>query len=468
MHGTTEVVLGVDGAILRAMTTQIDITGVIDARIAADRARVDLASNRALVMRYLRDSAALSADSLDGAAQAIADIGAAAIGDQCLVRVLDGEGRRVESYAAAFRDSSLIDASRQWLDVMPPDVSALSPEVRQAISTKEVVAGQDHQIDADEPNWTKGSHYLVAPIRRGDQVLGSMSLGRPGSEPAYSSEDADMAQILADSLGLQIHTARTSAEREEESALRRTLDDQLQLVMADQRDLVLQLDRTESRERMQLAEAVHDQPLQLVVAAMLRLDNLRDRIPEAERILVEDVAGNLETAVEQLRSVIVTLTPPDLGRGLGPALRSLAESTFVGTATQVRVVGPDHVRLEPKTKVSVYRILREALINARKHAAASHVTIEIVDDSQTVVIRLADDGVGMSHAVSGPGHLGLASMRARAEAAHAHLALTSPLTGGTVVELTLRVHSAAEDEDEAAAERELETERPSTMERRLT
>jgi signal transduction histidine kinase len=213
--------------------------------------------------------------------------------------------------------------------------------------------------------------------------------------------------------------------------------------MADLRDLVLQLDRAESRERMQLAETIHDAPLQLVVAAMLRMDNMRDHLPLQERELIDDIAGSLEVAVEQLRALIVNLTPPDLSAGLGPALKGLAESTFVGSATQVRILGPDHVRLDPNTKVSVYRILREGLINARKHARAAQVRIDIVETADTVVIRLTDDGVGMATRVIGSGHLGVASMRARAAAADADLLITSPPTGGTTIELILQAHTAS-------------------------
>ena len=56
---------------------------------------------------------------------------------------------------------------------------------------------------------------------------------------------------------------------------RQLVDDQMRVMIEDHRILILQLDRTETRQRALLADLIHDDPLQLVVAAMLRLDNLR-------------------------------------------------------------------------------------------------------------------------------------------------------------------------------------------------
>jgi signal transduction histidine kinase len=213
---------------------------------------------------------------------------------------------------------------------------------------------------------------------------------------------------------------------------------------SDQRDLVAQLDDTESRERGRLAEAVHDEPLQLVVAAMLRLDSLRETLPERARQPLDDIAEMLRVSVDMLRTLTADLTPPDLRTGLGDALERLATAVFLGSATTVHVVGPKHVPLGLEAKVTAYRIAREALVNARKHAQARLVTVELSEDSDSVRLRLTDDGIGIEHLDAGPGHVGVASMRARATAGNALLTIDSAPGRGTIVSLVLPTRPIAQ------------------------
>ena len=108
-----------------------------------------------------------------------------------------------------------------------------------------------------------------------------------------------------------------------------------------------------------------------------------------ERLIV-----TLETSIQRLRTLIIALTPPDLSKGLGMALRKLAEGIFLGTPTEITVLGEAHVHLTALSKGNAHRILREAMVNARKHAHAEHVVLELSERDGTVVARLTDDGVG--------------------------------------------------------------------------
>ena len=132
----------------------------------------------------------------------------------------------------------------------------------------------------------------------------------------------------------------------------------------------------ETRERSLLAEAIHDEPIQRIVAGILRLDHLSTRLDPATRNEVDEVTEQLVTTVDWLRDlIVVALTPPDLSAGLGPALAGLARSIFTATPTVFTVVGPDHVPLSVPAKEAVYRIFREALGNVRKHAQANNATL---------------------------------------------------------------------------------------------
>lgn len=226
----------------------------------------------------------------------------------------------------------------------------------------------------------------------------------------------------------------------------RAVADRLLELTYGQRELLEQLAGTETRERSLLADAVHDDAMQLIVAAVLRIDTLRLRLEGEHGDELDRIAGILETSVTRLRKIIVAIVPPDLSDGLGVALRNLAEGIFTGTDSIVTVVGLDHVRLTPIVKASAYRILREALVNARKHAKAEYITLRVEECAGNVVLSLTDDGVGAESLTTQPGHLGVATMQARARAEQGHLHLQSTPGVGTTVVLTLPIdHGVSHD-----------------------
>jgi len=184
---------------------------------------------------------------------------------------------------------------------------------------------------------------------------------------------------------------------------------------------------------------VHDDPLQLVVAALLRIDDLQLRIqlPAADGAALDHITTLLEQAVDRLRKLIVAMTPLDVTDGLGVALLGLASGIFVGTPTTVAVTGPTHVHLSVQATTAAYRIMREALVNARKHACASHVVLAVREEPDSVYLTLTDDGVGARSLNAGPGHLGIMAMRARAQADGADLSIDSRPGQGTRVVLRM-------------------------------
>ncbi len=210
------------------------------------------------------------------------------------------------------------------------------------------------------------------------------------------------------------------------------------LSVHQQRDQLEKLAGMEARERSQLAESIHDEPIQRIVAGMMRLENLCPRLDREAQAELELVSIQLEMAAAWLRElVVVALSPPILTDGIGAALDSLAHSIFAGTVTVYSSSGPLHAQLAPPAKEAAYRILREALINARKHAKATTVRLLLAERNGNVVLSLVDDGVGSDTLDAGRGHFGVATMRARADAEGGHLGIESTPGVGTVVTLTL-------------------------------
>lgn len=188
---------------------------------------------------------------------------------------------------------------------------------------------------------------------------------------------------------------------------------------------------TEGRERAMLGAAIHDDPMQLIVASMLQIDYLRMNPTVDDEDSWERVIGMLETSVERLRRLIAAITPADPADGLGETLRDLAVGIFMGTSTTVTVRDDSEAQLPRAQRDLTLRILREALVNARQHACAGTVDLS-VECADRFLATIVDDGVG--GATDGPG---LAGMRVLAEAAGGELRIDSPPGLGTTVTLSL-------------------------------
>jgi signal transduction histidine kinase len=226
--------------------------------------------------------------------------------------------------------------------------------------------------------------------------------------------------------------------------------DELRAVDAARRTLLSRLVNAEEEERRRIAGDVHDGPVQQLVAASLALQIVGKTIagdvaqPVVDR--VEDVVSTLNEAVGGMRSLIFELRPLALDHeGLAPALRQLGDRLAPETACRVT----DRLDREPPgdTRAILYRIAQEALANIRKHAHARLVEISLEADEGGYLIRIRDDGVGFLppgrlHSI--PGHLGLSSMRERAEMARGTCQITSDPGQGTLVEVWLPEELGAE------------------------
>jgi signal transduction histidine kinase len=111
-------------------------------------------------------------------------------------------------------------------------------------------------------------------------------------------------------------------------------------------------------------------------------------------------------------------------------------------------VAPDVERsLSVDARTLCYRIANEALANVRRHARAKRVDVAIVSTDNGIAARIADDGIGFvfdEASASADGHVGLASMRERAELVGGRLSVTSEPGNGTTVEFWIPALTAAE------------------------
>ncbi|MGE5251790.1 MAG: ATP-binding protein, partial [Bacteroidota bacterium] len=213
-------------------------------------------------------------------------------------------------------------------------------------------------------------------------------------------------------------------------------------------------------EREQLARELHDSTGQVLGYASFQLEVIHDhikdgqaatsagKIAEANSQLME--AGNqlsrLSSVVEEahadVREYILNLrSAPSDQRPFFAALRHYLDgfSQNYGIQTELSVAsGVEEGRFEPGMQMQLFRIIQEALSNARKHAGASCVQVSFETRDHLVHIHIEDNGCGFDPAqmmIGGGKHFGLRFMRERAEVMGGSLQVESTPGKGTRVEV---------------------------------
>jgi len=234
-------------------------------------------------------------------------------------------------------------------------------------------------------------------------------------------------------------TELVTARRDAEGSLER-----LRVLDHDRRRLLERLVHAQEEERQRIARDVHDEPVQVLVALSLRLDMLAGATDDPELLAaLSEARRTARAAIASLRNLTFELHPPMLDReGLAGALRLHLEQMRQDVGTQFviesEVIGPPSA----ETSAIAYRIAQEALTNIRKHACAQHITVGLRSDEHVLVVRIEDDGRGFHGQPDEPGHLGLVSMRERAEMAGGWFRLESGDDQGTTVEFMLPLVAA--------------------------
>jgi signal transduction histidine kinase len=200
-------------------------------------------------------------------------------------------------------------------------------------------------------------------------------------------------------------------------------------------------------ERMRIARDMHDGPAQLLANLVLKaeiVERVFDLDRESATAELADFKATARVALEETRKLIFDLRPMTLDDlGLVPTLRKFVvdfERTS-GMRTRLNLVGAER-RLPRDLEASLFRIVQEAMTNARKHAGGDSVDVTLMIGPQRVVASVRDNGTGFDVAAAQAraersNHLGLVSMRERAGLENGVLDITSVPGHGTQVRVSL-------------------------------
>jgi PAS domain S-box-containing protein len=182
------------------------------------------------------------------------------------------------------------------------------------------------------------------------------------------------------------------------------------------------LAQAEERVRRRVGRELHDSTMQHLVGIDLAISSLERQgvFLGASRRALKDVRTSLRAAHQEIRISSYMLHPPQLEHsGLEKTLVSFCKGfeRRTGLAVTPEILRKTR-RLSPATEIALFRIAQEALMNAYRHAHATHVSVRLYNEPGAVVLEIEDDGVGLPEnpltlEADPPDGVGLSGMRAR-------------------------------------------------------
>jgi PAS domain S-box-containing protein len=272
------------------------------------------------------------------------------------------------------------------------------------------------------------------PLRVQDRIIGVVEVyGRSSAESWPIDELGSLADQAASALErTRLYQALSERERRLEHLVRKLL-------------------LAQEEERRRVAYEVHDGLAQLAAAAQQHLEAFATRYRSRSRERAEELQTALDLAgqtVREARRMIAGFRPTVLDDfGLAPAI----SYELQGLRSQgwyieyIDKLGP--VRLDPMLETALFRVLQEALANARKHAQTTRVAVTIERRNHSVRLEIRDWGRGFRPAAvrtrGGPSErVGLAGMQERIALLHGRCAIHSRPGAGTRINVEVPLREA--------------------------
>lgn len=288
--------------------------------------------------------------------------------------------------------------------------------VGRAAEDRESVVVADLSLEADEDNAT-GSEVAV-PIHVGDLVVGVLDIRSPELN-AFDEADRFTIETFADQLAVAIENARLFEQTSDLAVL---------------------------EERNRFAREIHDTIAQGLTGIVLQLEAMEQTLssdPEGAIDHLERARALARECLQDARRSVWNLLPDRL-------VQNSLDEAFDQEITRFSANGPEEGRLvingRPRAlrrdvQSALLRIGQEAMTNARKHAQAEHVEIEVSYLPGTIRLRVSDDGIGINGDGGGRrsdgGGFGLAGMEQRVQQLFGTLEVRRNDEAGTVVEATI-------------------------------
>jgi signal transduction histidine kinase len=203
---------------------------------------------------------------------------------------------------------------------------------------------------------------------------------------------------------------------------------------------ILEMQRTsrklidvQEQERHRIARELHDDIAQQLVLIGLEVEGLKS--DSSMRLRLDRLYRLVTNVAEATRAISHDLHPFALSYvGLARALRSLCRRTGEALSITISFADENVPPLAGDISLCLYRVAQEALQNIVKHSHAHTAAVELRVKNGQALLRIVDDGAGMSPEQQAVEGMGFTNMRERLMALDGTLKITSAATRGTIIE----------------------------------
>ena len=246
--------------------------------------------------------------------------------------------------------------------------------------------------------------------RVGNRIEGVLSCYRPGTE-SFGVDEISLVAALAEQIGIVLETHRLRQNAAEGAVL---------------------------KERQRLARDLHDSVNQSLYSLSLFSRAATEAAEDGDTVRLNLSLSRLEEntvgALREMRLLLYQLRPADLEQhGLKQALETRVSAVERRVGLQVDLAIEDIPGMSPASETQLYHIIIEAMNNVVKHAAATHLNLELVCVDNQARLRIVDNGRGFQ-SDSSAGGLGLKHIKERVAQLNGQLTICSEAGSGTRLE----------------------------------
>ncbi len=249
------------------------------------------------------------------------------------------------------------------------------------ITCVRLVAGGDTYVTSNykRARWRQTSPVVVHGEPAGELEVGYLEERPPQDEGPFLKEERSLIDAVADRLARIIEAKRTEEH-----------------VRVLSRELI----KAQECERQRIARELHDNVAQELSMQRMGIEALlgEENAPADKlRHCLSLVSTRLTASIAAVRDLSYDLQPPGLEQlGFVPTVFRHCEDFSLRHGLRVVFFadGMDDLRLDFETQINLYRIIQEALANARRHAQATQVQVRLVASFPHILLRIEDNGCG--------------------------------------------------------------------------
>lgn len=315
-------------------------------------------------------------------------------------------------------------------------IEKLNPSAERLFGySAEEIIGQSINKLMPEPDRSRHDSYLTSYLNGGKaKILDTRrevsGLKKDGS---IFPMELGVSEFYVDQRHFFIGTVHDITERKKAEAV--------------QRDLSSHLETAREDERTRIAREIHDELGSILTALKMDLSWLNRQLPADLPLCHEKISvmsRHLDDAIGSVRKIIADLRPSILDHlGLLAAIDWKLDEFKEQNGIQCVLTAPEaNIVMDEGRDIAVFRIMQEALTNIALHSAATHVTLDVETDTNSLMMKVIDNGCGMVKAqMNRPGKYGILGMHERARHFGGKVVISSNPGKGTTLELSMPLKS---------------------------